>query len=155
MSERRAFLDRAIGETRAVVTLNGRAEYLIVRRDDEDHRLALGARHVAQVAGVEPAIGLAFLDLGQGTHAVLPFRPDTRPVRGSAIEVEIRAEPRAGKLATARLAGTAEGPPRLLAPAPDPAEILARLVRSVDRIEGREARMIADEAEAEALETLT
>jgi Ribonuclease G/E len=154
MSERRAYLDRSVGETRAVVTLDGRAEHLIVRRDDEDSRLALGARHVAQVATVEPAIGVAFLDLGQGAQAVLPFRPDARPVRGSAIEVEIRAEPRAGKLATARLVGAAEGAPRLLAPAPDPEEILARLVRSPDRIGGREARMIADEAEADALETV-
>jgi Ribonuclease G/E len=154
MSERLAYLDRSVGEIRAVVTLDGRPEHLIVRRAEEDARLALGARHVAQVASVEPSIGLAFLDLGQGAQAALSFKPDARPVRGSAVEVEIRAEPRAGKLATARLLGPAEGAPRLLAAAPDPAEILARLVRSPDRIEGREARTIADEAEAEALETV-
>ena len=119
MSERRLYLDQGIGETRGVVTLDGRPERLLIRRDDDEPRLALGARLVARVASLEPALGTAFLDLGSGAEAILPFRPDARPVRGQALEVEIRGEPRRGKLAVARAFGPAEGPPRLLTPAPD------------------------------------
>ena len=82
MSERRSYLDRGIGETRGVVTLDGRPERLIVRRDDDDPRLVLGAKLVARVASVEPALATAFLDLGPGAEAILPFRPEARPVRG-------------------------------------------------------------------------
>lgn len=152
MSERRAFLDHGIGETRGVVTLDGRPERLILRRDDEDLRLALGARLIARVANVEPAIGVAFLDLGEGREAALPFKPDARPVRGTALEIEIRSEARQGKLATARHAGEGEGAPRLLQPPPSVADILRGIVRDADPVEGREAREAADEAEAEALE---
>jgi len=154
MSERRTFLDRGIGETRGVVTLAGRPERLILRRDDEDLRLALGARLVARVASVEPAIATAFLDLGGGLEAILPFKPDARPVRGAAIEVEIRSEPRSGKLAVARETGAGQGAPRLLEPPPDVAAILAAIVRDSTPAEGHEARAMADEAEAEALETI-
>jgi Ribonuclease G/E len=152
MSERRIFLDRGVGETRGVVTLDGRPERLILRRDDDDLRLALGARLVARVAGVEPAIATAFLDLGGGLEAILPFKPDARPVRGAAIEVEVRGEPRHGKLAVAREIGPGQGAPRLLQPPPEMSEILRNIVRDADLVEGREARAMADEAEAEALD---
>ncbi len=154
MSERRLFLDRGIGETRGVVTLDGRPERLILRRDDDEPRLALGARLVARVANVEPAIATAFLDLGGGHEAILPFKPEERPVRGAAVEIEIRSEPRPGKLAVARLIGAGEGAPRLLAAAPDVGDVLRLLVREAEPVEGREARALADEAEAEALETI-
>jgi Ribonuclease G/E len=154
MSERRIYLDRGIGETRGVVTLDGRPERLIVRRDGDDPRLMLGARLVARVASLEPALATAFLDLGQGAEAILPFRPESRPVRGEAMEVEIRGEPRRGKLATARFVGPADGAPRLLAPAPDLAAELRALAKDASLVEGRAAREVADEAEAEALEIL-
>jgi Ribonuclease G/E len=154
MSARALFLDRGTGETRGVVMLDGRPERLIVRRDDDDLRLALGVRHVARVASVEPAIGTAFLDLGHGLEAILPFKPDARPVRGAAIEIEIRTEPREGKLAVARQVGGGEGAPRLLQGPPDVSDILRALVRDAGVGEGREARAMADEAEAEALETI-
>jgi len=154
MSERRIYLDRGIGETRGVVTLDGRPERLIVRRDDDDPRLMLGARLVARVASLEPALGTAFLDLGQGAEAILPFRPEARPVRGGALEVEIRAEPRSGKLAVARAFGPGEGAPRLTAAAPDIAAELQDLVRDARLVEGRAARDVADDAEAEALDIL-
>ena len=96
MSARRIFLDRGIGETRGVVTLDGRPERLILRRDEDDPRLLLGSRLVARVASLEPALATAFLDLGEGAEAILPFRPDSRPVRGEVLEVEIRGEPRRG-----------------------------------------------------------
>jgi len=152
MSERRSYLDRGIGETRGVVTLDGRPERLIVRRDDDDQRLLLGARLVARVASIEPALATAFLDLGQGAQVILPYRPEARPVRGQALEVEIRGEARRGKLAVARAFGPAEGDPRLIAPAPDVADELLTLAPGAPPVEGPQARNMADEAEAEALE---
>jgi hypothetical protein len=154
MSVRRAFLDRGVGETRGVITLDERPERLIVWRDGDEPRLALGARLIARVEGLEPALGAAFLDLGDGAQAILPFKPEARPVRGAAVEVEIRSEPRDGKLATARLIGDGQGVPRIIAPAPDVAEVLASLVRDSTPAQGREARIVADEAEAEVLQTI-
>lgn len=154
MSARRIFLDRGVGETRGVVTLDGRPERLILSRYDDDARLSLGARHIARVASVEPAIATAFLDLGGGLQAILPFKPEARPVRGAAVEVEIRSEPRSGKLAVARELGPGEGAPRLVAPPPGVEEILRTIVREAEVVEGREARAAADEAEAEVLETI-
>jgi Ribonuclease G/E len=154
MSERRIYLDRGIGEARGVVTLDGRPERLLIRRDGDDPRLLLGARMVARVASLEPGLGTAFLDLGRGAEAILAFRPDARPVRGQSIEIEIRGEPRRGKLAVARAIGPAEGEPRLINEAPEIAAELAALVPDAALVEGRAARDVADEAEAEALETL-
>jgi Ribonuclease G/E len=154
MSERRAYLDRGLGEIRGVVTLDGRPERLLIRRDGDEPRLLIGARLVARVASLEPALGSAFLDLGQGAEAILPFRPDARPVRGQAIEVEIRSEPRRGKLAIARFVGPAEGAPRLIAAAPDVAAELVALSHGANLVEGTAARQVADEAEGEALEVL-
>jgi len=87
MSERRVYLDAGIGETRGVVTLDGRPERLLIRRDDDDPRLLLGARLIARVASLEPALATAFLDLGNGAEAILPFKPDAKPVRGSRVGV--------------------------------------------------------------------
>jgi Ribonuclease G/E len=154
MSERRTYLDTSPGETRGVVTLDGRPERLLLRRDDDDLRLALGARHVARVADVEAALATAFLDLGDGAQAILTFKPDTRPVRGQSLEVEVRSEPRRGKLAVVRAVGPAEGAPRMLAPPPDVAEQLRAFAPEGAPIGGRAAREMADEAEAEALEIL-
>lgn len=154
MSARRLFIDRGIGETRGVVTLDGRPERLLLRRDGEEPRLMLGARLAARVASLEPALATAFLDLGGGCEAILPFKPDSRPVRGATVEIEIRSEPRAGKLAVARLIGPGEGAPRLLAAAPDLSEILTGFAKDQPLVDGRAAREAADDAEAEALEIL-
>ena len=148
MSERRIYLDEGIGESRGVVTLDGAPERLLIRRAGDDPRLRLGARLVAVVASVEPALNTAFLDLGEGAEAILQFKPDSRPVRGEVIEVEIRSEPRRGKLPIARLLGPSEGRPRLLAEAPSLAEFLQGLARDAELITGRAAREAADEAEA-------
>ena len=153
MSERRAYLDRGIGETRGVVTLDGRPERLLIRRDDDEPRLMLGARLIARVASLEPALGTAFLDLGAGAEAILAFKPDARPVRGQSIEIEIRGEPRRGKLAQARAIGPAEDAPRLIS-APDLLADLDALSHGAKLVEGAAARQVADEAEAEALEVL-
>ena len=154
MSARRIFLDQGLGEARGVVTLDGAPERLLIRRDGDDPRLCAGARLAAVVASLEPALSIAFLDLGQGAQAILQLKPDARPARGEVVEVEVRSEPRRGKLAVARLIGGAEGPPRLLAPGPDLPAILKGLVRDAELVTGRTAREAADEAEAQALEVL-
>jgi len=154
MSERRIYLDVGIGETRGVVTLDGRPERLIVRRDDDDPRLVLGARLVARVASLEPVLATAFLDLGAGAEAILPFRPDAKPVRGQALTVEIRGEARRGKLAVTRSLGEAEGAPRLLSAAPGLGDELQALVPGAKLVTGAAARDVADDAQAEALEIL-
>lgn len=151
MNRRSAFLDVSPGEQRGVVTLDDRPERLILRRDDDDPKLRIGARLAARVAHVEPVLSSAFLDLGGGQGAILPFRPEDRPRAGQFVEVEIRTEPRAGKLAVARRLGPAEGPPRLLAPGPDLPTQLRAWVKEAEPIAGRQAREVADEAEAEAL----
>jgi Ribonuclease G/E len=153
MSRRALYLDESPGEVRGVVTLDDRPERLIVRRADDEPRLQLGARLVARVASLEPALATAFLDLGGGAEAILPFKPDARPTRGAALEIEIRGEPRRGKLAVARALGPADGAPRLLA-VPDIESELRAMARDAPIITGPAAREAADEAEAEALEIL-
>jgi hypothetical protein len=154
MKARRIYLDVGIGEARGVVTLDGRPERLLLRRDGDDPRLMLGARLIARVMSIEPALGTAFLDLGDGAEAILPFRADARPVRGAPVEVEIRAEPRRGKLAIARAIAKGEGAPRLLGGPPNIAAELAALAPGAELTTGAAAREMADEAEAEALEIL-
>ena len=151
MSTRRAFLDITPGETRGVVTLDGRPEHLLIRRDDDDPRLEPGARIAARVRKVEPAFASAFVDLGEGLEALMDFPPDRRPVEGQMLAVEVRSAPRPGKLAGVRASGPGEAPVRLLAPGPTVAERLARLVRSQDLVTGAEARRMADAAEEAAL----
>ncbi len=155
MTERRAYLDVGIGETRGVVTLDGRPERLLVARDGDVAAQALGAEVVARVRRLERQLGLAFVALGEGADGVLNLKPEMgRLTEGQAVAVEIRAEGRAGKGASLRLIGEAEGPPRLLAPAPDIASELASLAPRHPIVTGAAARAACDAAEAEALETV-
>ncbi|MEJ0066174.1 MAG: hypothetical protein WDM85_12770 [Caulobacteraceae bacterium] len=66
MTERRTYLDVGVGETRGVVTLDGRPERLLIRRDDDLACQALGAEVVGRVRKVERQLALAFIDLGEG-----------------------------------------------------------------------------------------
>jgi Ribonuclease G/E len=154
MSTRTLFLDRSLGEDRGVVLLDGRPERLLIAREGQPAAIQVGARLAARVRKVEPAFASAFLDLGDGHEALLAFKPDARPVEGSMLEVEIRSEPREGKLATARAVGASDGAPRLMAPAPSLVEQLAGYARDVPVVEGRAAREAADRAEDEALQTI-
>lgn len=152
MSERRAFLDVGVGETRGVVTLDGRPERLILVREDDAARQALGAVSVGRVRKVERTLALAFVDLGEGPDGVLNLRPEMgRIAEGQAVRVEVRAEARGGKGASLRWAGEAEGPPRLIEPAPSLEAELAALAPRQPIVTGPEAREMADAAEAEAL----
>lgn len=154
MSRRTYFIDEGLGETRGGVLLDGRPERLLIQRTGDSVRLALGARLRARVAHVEPALAMAFLDLGEGAEASVSFKPDARPRQGEALEVEIRTEPRRGKLATARLIGPAQGAPALLSPPPTMLDQLRHMAGEGEPITGRVARQLADEAEAEALEII-
>lgn len=156
MTERRLYLDDAPGERRGVVTLDGRPERLILRREGDLPSQALGARLVARVRALERGAGLAFLDVGEGPDAVLNLTGETGKIaEGQAIEIEIRAEARHGKGASARLIGPAEGAPRLLLAAPGLEEHLLGFARDAETIRtGGIARSVADGAQDEALQTI-
>jgi Ribonuclease G/E len=155
MTERRGYLDVGVGETRGLVTLDGRAERLLIARQADIASQALGAEAVGRVRKVERQLALAFIDLGDGPDAVLNLRPDmARVAEGQALAVEIRAEARAGKGASLRLIGEAEGPPRLLNAAPSIEAELAALAPRHPIITGGIARAACDAAEAEALATV-
>jgi Ribonuclease G/E len=153
MSERRAYLDVGVGETRGVVTLDGRPERLIVVRDGDPVCQALGAEVVGRVRKLERQLALAFVDLGGGPDGVLNLRPDmARITEGQALLVELRSEARAGKGASLRLIGEASGVPRVETPAPSLRDELAAIARQHPVVTGPHARAAADAAEAEALE---
>jgi Ribonuclease G/E len=155
MSERRLYLDIAAGETRGVVTLDGRPERLLITRDGDLAVQALGARVVGRIRAVDRASALAFLDLGAGPDGVLNITKEAGPlVEGQALEMEIRSEPRGDKGANARLIGTAEGPPRLLQAAPTMEERLRGYAPAAQIRTGGAARATADSAQEEALQTL-
>ena len=151
MSQRQAFLDRSVGEARGVVFLDGAPERLIIVREG-DGALQVGARFAARVRKVEPAFASAFLEFNDGQEGLLAFKTEYRPVEGQMLEVEVRSEPRFGKLATVRAIGAGEGKPRLLASAPSLIEQLEFHARDTKIIEGLPAREAADLAETEALE---
>ena len=154
MSERRIYLDTGFGETRGVVTLDGRPERLLVERDGDDPATRAGARLVARVRTIERASAMAFLDLGGG-EGVLNLGPETHGLtEGAAIEVEIRAEARLGKAAVARFVAPSEGEPRLVAP---PANLEQRLLAFAPGAElqtGAVARTVADGAQDEVFGTV-
>jgi hypothetical protein len=155
MTERRLYLDVGVGEARGVVSLDGRPERLLIARDGDAPVQVLGARLVARVRRVEPAPGLAFLDLGEGPDAVLNLTPQIgRLTEGAAVEVEIRAEARGDKGASARFLAAAEGAPRLLSPGPSLEERLRHFERSAEIRTGAVARSMADGAQEEALRTV-
>jgi hypothetical protein len=160
MTERRLYLDVGAGETRGVVTLDGRPERLLIVRDGDVPVQALGARVVARIRALDRANALAFLDMGAGPDAVLNLTKEAGPLtEGQAVEVEVRSEARRDKGgrdkgASVRLVGTAEGPPRLLAAAPSLEERLRGYAPGVAIRTGPVARSMADGAQEEALQTI-
>ena len=152
MSQRGLYLDDAPGETRAVVTLDGLSERLLIRRSDDIPQQRLGARSVARVRGIERALATAFIDLSEGADAVLALSGEAAKLtEGAAIEIEVTAEARRGKGALVRLIGPAEGAPRLVQAAPSLADGLNVFAPGVAVIGGDTAREAADIAEAAAL----
>lgn len=145
------FLDDTPGELRGVIARNGRFEHLLIQRDDDIPQHRLGARCVGRVTDVHPGLKGGFVDLGAGAPlGFLPFRSHDRLTAGQKVEVEIVAEPREGKGPTLRLVGPGEGEPRLLAPGPGVAEILARLAPGAPVVTGAAAIQASRDAEDEA-----
>lgn len=147
---RRLYLDRSAGESRGVVTLDGLPERLLIERAETSRPgERLGARSVGRIARIEPALATAFIELGDGGCAACPAKPGL--VEGRFVEIEIAAEARSGKVATARVIGAADGPPRLLEAGSDLVSELVDLVPGARIEEGGEARKVADEAQEAAL----
>ena len=151
MTGRRLYLDRSPGEARGVATLDGRPERLWTERQGEPAFPRLGERHRARVEELSPGLGLARLALAGGIEAALPLSRQAPPHRGAILEVEIAAEPRAGKAATARLIGPSAGTPERLRAAPDLETRLRAMAPEAPIETGEEAREAADEAEEAAL----
>lgn len=154
MSERRIYLDTGFGESRGVLTLDGRPERLLVERDGDAVSARSGSHLVARVRKLDRASGLAFLEIADG-EAVLNLGPETHGLtEGAAIEVEIRAEARRGKTAVARYVAAAEGAPRALSAPPTLEERLAAFAPGATLQTGAIARSVADGAQEELFGTL-
>jgi len=149
--KRALYLDKAIGETRGVVTLDGRPERLLIERADDVAVQRLGAVAVARVRRVDRGLSSLFLDLGGGPDAVLPLNAGAGLAEGAAIEIEVTAEAHAEKGPSVRLIGRSEGPPRLLQAGPTLEARLASFAPGVAVITGDKARAAADIAETQAL----
>ncbi len=155
MTERRLYLDVGAGETRGVVTLDGRPERLLIARDGDLEVQALGARLVARIRALDRANALAFLDLGAGPDAILNITKELGPLtEGQALEVEIRTEARRDKGASVRLIGPAEGGPRLLEAGPSLEEQLVGFAPGADVRTGSVARSVADGAQDDVFSTV-
>lgn len=144
---RRAWIDRAPGETRGVVTLDGRPERLLIERQEDPPGLGWGARSVGRVAAVERGLRSAFVDLADG-EVVASLTESS--LQGAFVELVILTESRRDKRATARIMGPAQGPLRLLEPGPD---LRTRLLDWTGETPetGDAAREVADLAQEHAL----
>ncbi|MCG8443208.1 MAG: ribonuclease E/G [Caulobacterales bacterium] len=154
---RRLFIDAAIGETRALLTVAGRPHRLAVARWSEAGRRAeRGEERVGRVRRVAEGLGGAFLDIGCGPDGFLPFRDGRRAsdVReGAGLRVEVRAEAQAGKGPLLRRLPGAPAPgttPGLLSVAP-PAWERPAFAADGEAVVGAPAREAVDEAVTEAL----
>jgi Ribonuclease G/E len=151
MPERRIYIDAGPGETRGLVTLDGRAERLFRERAGQDYP-RLGARYRGRVAKVDRGAGLALVDIGSGGEGALRLKADRAPpVEGQRLEVEVSIEPQGGKAAVVRLIGPATGEAGLASDAADLEARLRSLAPGAPIERGRRARTLADEAEDEAL----
>ncbi len=152
MAEIEVFLDETPGETRGVIARDGRFTHLIIQRDSDRPSDRLGARCVGRIARVEPGLRGAFVDMGAGEpFGFLPLSQNEKAGEGAKIEVEVTAEPRERKGPVVRRLGEATGEPRLLAPGPDVATILASLAPGVEPQIGVAAIRASLEAEEDAL----
>jgi hypothetical protein len=151
MADRRIHIDVAPGQTRGVITMDGRPERLVIERDGAAWPL-LGTRYRARAVKIDKGLGLASLDLGGGLTGALRLKPDRAPpTEGQALEVEVSIEPQGEKAAVVRALGPASGAPALLQDAPTLTERLAALAPEAPVSTGAGARAIADEAEDEVL----
>ena len=145
------FLDETPGETRGLISRDGRYTHLFIERDGDIAAFKLGARSIGRVAEIDAGLKGAFVDLGGGASGFLPLGKSHDLKQGQKIEVEVSAEPRETKVATLRRIGAGEGDPRLLKPGPTVIQSLATLAPNVEIQTGIFAIEAAWEAEEEAL----
>jgi Ribonuclease G/E len=151
MSGRKLYLDEAPGERRGVVTLAGAPERLLVERGGDSYP-RLGDRYAARVLRVEKGTGLASLDLGEAGRGALRLKADRAPpVEGQMLEVSVSIEPQGNKAAVLHAAGPADGPVRRLGDSLSLEDRLRAFAPDATLLGGREARAMADEAQAAAL----
>lgn len=151
VSTRRLYLDAGPGETRGVVTLDGRPERLLIQREGEPGPVA-GDLWAARVRRIDRSLATAFVDLGDGPEAIVNLTGDAlRLTEGALITVQISSPARRGKGPVARFHGAADGQPRRLAPAPDMGQQLKAFAPDQPVTTGDLAREVADLAEAQVL----
>lgn len=149
---RALYLDDGPGERRAVVTLDGLPERLLIERDEDAPAQQPGARVAARVRRVERALNTAFLDLGVAPDAVLALGRGGPPITdGAWLEVEIVSAARGEKGASARVLGVCEGPIRLIASPPAIETRVQAYAPGSAIIGGSSARAAAEIAEETAL----
>lgn len=147
-----AFLDDTPGEVRGVIARDGRFERLVIQREDDPPQHRLGARCIGRVMDVEAGYNAAFVDLGvENAPGFLPLTKAAKIREGDRIEVQVTAEPRERKGPALRLIGPGQGAPRLVAPGPDVAALLAQWAPGVEVQTGVAAIQASWDAEEEAL----
>jgi Ribonuclease G/E len=152
MTERRLYLDAGPGESRGVVTLDGRPERLLIERAT-DQGLGAGAQSVGRVRRMERAMASAFIDLGEGPDGVLALSGDAaRLAEGAFAAFEVTSPARMDKGPVLRLIGLDPGPVRPLMAAPSLEAQLKALAPGKTLITTTLARELADLAEVQALE---
>lgn len=148
MNGRALWIDRAWGESRGVVTLDGRPEALLIDRDD-DPTPRLGALYRGRVTGLSRRMRAAWIDIGAPRPAFLNQAPDSL-TEGASVAAVVTAEPQNGKGAVLRFEDVRPGEPGLLEQGPSLEERLRAYEPSAAISGGAEARLVADEAEAAA-----
>src|SRR3990167_4468800 len=92
--------ERTIGETRWVaLDASGAAVALYLERVSDAGRAVIGEQMAARVRRLDAALGGAFVDLWTKGEAFLRLAPDEALTEGAAVDVEVSAEARRGKLA--------------------------------------------------------
>ena len=109
--KRRIFIDDGPGETRAVVTLDGQPERLLIERDDEPLRPRLGETWRGRIGAAAPGFRGVFVDLGAGPAGLMANAAGPKPSQGATIEVEITAEARGDKGPLVRAIAPSHGQP--------------------------------------------
>ncbi len=138
--------DVRFGLARAAVYRDGKAQLYLQGYEADPGLTVLGTRSVARLKG--RAGGVGFLDLADGGQAALDVTADVLAHLndGVALDIEIAAEARAGKLARARLVRVAEGEAlRRLSPVLD---LKARSLAQARLLLGDDAVAVDDDIDA-------
>ena len=108
--------DSRFGLARGAVCIDGQPHLYVEGHEYNQSLIMVNSRSVARLKS--KAGGVAFLLLADGAEAVLdvPQEGFAKLVEGTALEVEIIAEPRQEKLARARLIAPVTGEPRRISP---------------------------------------